>query len=135
MKSTASDKAARGRLAELIGASLVAIAALSVSSLAMASTTHAVKGVVITSSVNSKFGTILVSGTTLYTLTPSKTPCDASCTKVWPELLLPKGVTKATAGSGVSASKLGTVARAGASRPPTQARPSTVSSGTARRGR
>jgi predicted lipoprotein with Yx(FWY)xxD motif len=33
--------------------------------------------------------------------------------KIWPELLLPKGVTKATAGHGVNAAKLGTVTRTG----------------------
>ena len=32
---------------------------------------------------------------------------------IWPELVLPKGVTKATAGTGVNASKLGTVKRSG----------------------
>ena len=52
-------------------------------------------------------------GTTLYTLKPSQTACTAACHKVWPEVLLPKGVTKATAGPGVSAAKLGTVEVAG----------------------
>ena len=37
----------------------------------------------------------------------------AACHKIWPAVLLPKGVTKATAGTGVSASKLGTVKGAG----------------------
>jgi predicted lipoprotein with Yx(FWY)xxD motif len=60
-----------------------------------------------------KFGKVLVSGDTLYTLKPSKTACTAACLKVWPEFVLPAGVTKATAGSGVSASKLGTVTRPG----------------------
>jgi predicted lipoprotein with Yx(FWY)xxD motif len=59
------------------------------------------------------YGTILVSGRTLYTLQPSKVACTAACLKVWPQLLLPKGVTKATAGAGVSAAKLGTVKVAG----------------------
>ena len=54
-----------------------------------------------------KFGKVLASGKTLYTLKPSSTPCTAACLKVWPELVLPKGVTKATAGSGVSSSKFG----------------------------
>lgn len=74
---------------------------------------EATKGVVISSAKNAKYGTILVSGHTLYTLSPSKIACTAACWKVWPEVLLPKGVTKATAGSGVSAAKLGTVKRAG----------------------
>jgi predicted lipoprotein with Yx(FWY)xxD motif len=60
-----------------------------------------------------KFGTILVSGNTVYTLQPSKTACTTQCLKIWPEVLLPKGVTKAKAGSGVDASKLGTIKRSG----------------------
>ena len=71
------------------------------------------KSVVISTAKNSKYGTILVSGHTLYTLKPSKVACGAKCLKIWPEVLLPKGVKKATAGTGVSAAKLGTVKRAG----------------------
>jgi predicted lipoprotein with Yx(FWY)xxD motif len=67
---------------------------------------------VISTSKNSQFGTILVSGTALYTLKASATPCTAQCLKIWPEVLLPKGVTKAKAGAGVNAAKLGTVKRA-----------------------
>jgi predicted lipoprotein with Yx(FWY)xxD motif len=78
-----------------------------------ATTNGAAKSVVVSMAKNAKFGKILVSGKTLYTLKPSKTACTASCLKVWAALLLPKGATKATAGSGVSASKLGTVTRAG----------------------
>ena len=44
------------------------------------------------------FGTVLVSGKTLYTLKPSRRPAPRACLKVWPALVLPKGVTKATAG-------------------------------------
>ena len=68
---------------------------------------------VVSTAKSAKFGTILVSGKTVYTLKPSKTACTATCLKVWPALVLPKGVTKVTAGSGVSASKLGTVTRSG----------------------
>ena len=74
---------------------------------------HATKSLVISTAKNAKYGTILVSGRTLYTLKPSAIACTASCLKIWPEVLLPKGVTKATAGTGVSAAKLGTVKRAG----------------------
>jgi predicted lipoprotein with Yx(FWY)xxD motif len=74
-----------------------------------ATTNAAAKKVVVSMAKNAKFGKILVSGKTLYTLEPSKTACTASCLKVWPALVLPKGETKATAGTGVSASKLGTV--------------------------
>jgi predicted lipoprotein with Yx(FWY)xxD motif len=80
---------------------------------AAAATSHGAKGVVISALKTKKYGTVLVSGDTLYTLKPSKTPCAAACQKVWPEVLLPKGVAKATAGPGVSAAKLGTVKGAG----------------------
>jgi len=74
---------------------------------------HATESLVISTANNSKYGTILVSGHTLYTLKPSKIACSASCVKIWPEVLLPKGMKKAQAGTGVSAAKLGTVKRAG----------------------
>jgi predicted lipoprotein with Yx(FWY)xxD motif len=78
-----------------------------------ATTNGAAKSVVVSMAKSAKFGKILVSGKTLYTLKPSKTACTASCLKVWPALVLAKGATKATAGSGVSASKLGSVTRSG----------------------
>jgi len=57
------------------------------------------------------------SGKTLYILTSEqggKITCtdDSGCTKVWPDNELPKGVTAATPGSGVDASKLGTAKNA-----------------------
>ena len=78
-----------------------------------AATTRSAKTVVVSTIKSAKFGKVLASGKTLYTLKASSTPCTAACLKVWPELVLPKGVKKATAGSGVTASKLGTVTRAG----------------------
>jgi predicted lipoprotein with Yx(FWY)xxD motif len=77
-----------------------------------AQSSHASKAVVISTLKTAKFGTILVSGRTVYTLKPDATACTATCLKFWPEVLLPKGVTKATAGAGVSGAKLGTVKRA-----------------------
>lgn len=62
---------------------------------------------------NAKFGTILVSGNPVYTLKPSKTACGAKCLKIWPEVVLPPGVTAPVAGSGVNQAKLGTVMRSG----------------------
>jgi predicted lipoprotein with Yx(FWY)xxD motif len=66
------------------------------------------KSVIIATAKSAKYGTILVSGRTVYTLKPSATKCTAACLKIWVPIVLPKGVTKATAGSGVSAAKLGT---------------------------
>jgi predicted lipoprotein with Yx(FWY)xxD motif len=77
-----------------------------------ASTRTATKSLVI-STAHSAQGTILVSGNTLYTLKPSQAACTAECFKIWPQVLLPQGVTAASAGPGVSASMLGTVAGAG----------------------
>jgi predicted lipoprotein with Yx(FWY)xxD motif len=74
---------------------------------------HSAKNVVVSTAKSAKSGTILVSGDTLYTLKPSKAACTATCLKIWPALVLPKGQSKATAGSGVSASKLGTMTRSG----------------------
>jgi predicted lipoprotein with Yx(FWY)xxD motif len=76
-------------------------------------TAGAATSVVVSTTKNATLGTILVSGKTVYTLKASKTPCTTECLKIWPALMLPKGVTKATAGAGVSASKLGTVKRSG----------------------
>jgi predicted lipoprotein with Yx(FWY)xxD motif len=86
-----------------------------------AMTSRTARSVVVSIVKNGQFGKILVSGKTLYTLKPSKMVCTAECTKIWPELVLPKGVSKAKAGSGVSASKLGTVKRKGGVRQVTYA--------------
>jgi predicted lipoprotein with Yx(FWY)xxD motif len=94
----------------------VAVGGLSASAVAVSAagaSTNAVKKVTVTTAKVAKVGTVLVSGKTLYTLQPSSTPCTAACLKVWPALMLPKGVTKPAAGSGVKASKLGSVSRAG----------------------
>jgi predicted lipoprotein with Yx(FWY)xxD motif len=92
-------------------------ASLFVAGTAGAMTSH----VVIATAENATLGTILVSGTSLYTLKPSKTGCAAACVKIWPEVLLPRGVKKATAGTGVNARKLGTVRRAHGARQVTYA--------------
>jgi predicted lipoprotein with Yx(FWY)xxD motif len=70
----------------------------------------------ISTAKNAKLGTFLMAdGNAVYTLKPSKKDCnsDAKCLKAWPPVLLPQGVTTPTAGSGVVAAKLGTVAAAG----------------------
>jgi predicted lipoprotein with Yx(FWY)xxD motif len=82
---------------------------------------HKKAKVVVSTAKSAQFGTILVSGKTLYTYVPSKTACGSKCQKVWPELLLPKGVTAAKAGSGVNASQLGAVKRRGGVRQVTYA--------------
>lgn len=99
-----------------IAAAALALGGLSALALApstAAAATSPTTASVISTAKNAKLGKILVSGNTLYTLKASKTACTASCLKVWPPVLLPDGVTTATAGAGVDASKLGTVAAAG----------------------
>jgi len=80
---------------------------------ASATTHRAARTVIVSTVPNATFGKILVSGKTLYTLKPSKTACTARCAKIWPALVLPKGMTKPKAGNGLSASKFGTVKRKG----------------------
>ena len=70
----------------------------------------------ISTAKDAKLGTILVAGETVYTLKPSKTKCTAKCLKVWPPVELPQGMTTAIAGTGVTATKLGTKALADGTR-------------------
>ena len=102
-------RASVGRLAAAVFAVGGLFTSVSAMGTASAATTHTARSVVISALKTKKFGTVLVSGRTLYTLKPTKTPCTAACLKIWPEVLLPAGVTKATAGPGVNAAKLGTV--------------------------
>lgn len=72
--------------------------------------------VTVSSKSVSGVGDVLVDteGMTLYYLkteTPGNIMCTGSCATAWPPLLLPSGATSATAGSGVDASKLGTITR------------------------
>jgi predicted lipoprotein with Yx(FWY)xxD motif len=104
----------RGR----VGAAVVSIAAVSGSMIAVApvsgQASATASSVMISTANQKKVGTILESnGMTVYTLKPTRTACTASCLKIWPAVMLPAGVTAATAGPGVDASKLGTVARSG----------------------
>jgi predicted lipoprotein with Yx(FWY)xxD motif len=72
--------------------------------------------VTVSSKSVSGVGDVLVDtkGMTLYYLkteTPGNIMCTGGCATAWPPLLLPSGVTSATAGSGVDSSKLGTITR------------------------
>ena len=95
-----------------VAVAALAVGGFSTSVLAVSSADALTKPVVVSTARYARYGTILVSGRTLYTLQANKTPCTALCRRTWPELVLPNGVTKATAGKGVNASKLGTVMRA-----------------------
>ncbi len=91
-------------------AGLLGFAATGVAS-ANAATTPLTASVISTAK-SSKLGTILTAGNTVYTLKASKTACSADCLKAWPPVLLPQGVTSASADTGVDASKLGTMTTA-----------------------
>jgi predicted lipoprotein with Yx(FWY)xxD motif len=60
----------------------------------------------ISTTKDAKLGTILVAGTTVYTLKGKD--CAGACLKTWSPVVLPSGTTAATAGSGVDDTKLGT---------------------------
>ena len=95
-------------LLRMVGAALAA-GGLS-AAVVVVDTASAATRTVVTTAKTSKYGTILVSGKTVYTLKASNVACGSKCLKVWPALLLPKGVTMPSAGPGVSAAKLGTMA-------------------------
>ena len=103
----AAEQPAGSHWGVLAGAALVAGGL--VASLIAAGTAGAATTSMVSTAKSAKYGTILVSGNTVYTLKASKMPCGAKCLKIWPEVLLPTGVTAATAGPGVNAAKLGTV--------------------------
>jgi len=60
----------------------------------------------VTTEKDAKLGTILVAGNTVYT--QKGKACTGACLKTWSPVVLPDGVTTATAGSGVDGAKLGT---------------------------
>jgi predicted lipoprotein with Yx(FWY)xxD motif len=105
----------RGRAAAVIVV-MGMVSVTSLSGIAGGSTNHSAKHLTVATAQNAQFGTFLVSGKTVYTLKASKVRCGAQCLKIWPELLLPKGVKHATASPGVNAAKLGSVKRRGGTR-------------------
>src|SRR5665213_1879819 len=119
MKSANRQQHAARRFACRAATAALTVGALSLSTTigntAGAATRHQPNRVIATTQ-DAQFGTILVSGKTVYTLKASKTPCTTKCLKVWPEVLVAKGTTKAQAGSGVQASMLGTIKRSGGAR-------------------
>lgn len=98
LRKVAAASLALGAIASTVGLS---VASASVHS-------RSAKSVVISTFKSAKFGTILSDAKTLYTLKPNSVACTSVCHKYWIEVLLPKGVTHATAGAGVSTAKLGT---------------------------
>lgn len=93
-----------GRWAAVVAAGAASASALAVGGVAAAATQGSKVTIVSTS-----HGKVLSDGTTLYTLKPSRTSCGTKCLKIWPPVLLPSGVLTASAGSGVTVSKLGTM--------------------------
>jgi predicted lipoprotein with Yx(FWY)xxD motif len=105
-----------GRCSGRTAVAVLAVAGLSASIVvgsAGAASNPRAKSVVVSTTKNAKLGTILVSGNTVYTLKASMTPCSKQCLKIWPEVLLPKGVKHAKPGAGVTAARLGITRRSG----------------------
>lgn len=109
---TASRRHRGARWAAVLGVTGALAFSVGVAGASSSAHGHA-RGVTISAFKSAKAGTILVDGTSLYTLKSRATACAATCHKYWIPVLLPKGVTRATAGTGVSAAKLGTVKVAG----------------------
>jgi predicted lipoprotein with Yx(FWY)xxD motif len=116
-----SRRAISGRVAAACLALGILATTVAVSTISGALSSRATKGIVISTLKTAKLGTFLVSGKTLYTVTPKGAGCTAACSKYWFPLLLPKGVTKATAGPGVIAAMIGTMKRADGARQVTYA--------------
>ena len=114
MRQMDQHRGSTRRWASRVAAAALAVAALSVAmapGIAGASTT----ATTISTTKDAKLGTILVAGDTPVYILKSKKACDAACLTARPPVLLPQGVTTATAGSGVDASKLGTMTADGGS--------------------
>src|SRR3954452_12313467 len=110
MQRTDRHPTARRRWAGRLATAVVAAGALSslmVPGIAGAASSETAS--TIATAKDSKVGTILVAdGAPVYTL-KGKADCDATCQTTRPPVVLPAGVTTATAGSGVTSAKLGTV--------------------------
>jgi predicted lipoprotein with Yx(FWY)xxD motif len=102
----------RRAIAVAVGVAVLPAAAVAVQA---GGATHgrSARSLVISTVETARFGKVLASGHTVYTLRPSGVACGATCLTYWPEVLLPKGVAHATAGAGVNAARLGTLRRAG----------------------
>jgi predicted lipoprotein with Yx(FWY)xxD motif len=94
---------------------LLPLVLLVVVGVAVAGAAAMTPGGTVKAAKNSKYGSLLVSssGMSLYHMTaekPGSIKCTGGCATFWPPLLL-SGGAKPTAGSGVTASKLGTIKR------------------------
>lgn len=101
-----------GRIAPVVAA-LAAVSAVALAPSASAASSSPQTVSEIDTAKSSKLGTILVAGdSAVYTLKAGKTECTAACEKLFPPVILASGMTAATAGNGVDASKLGTTTTA-----------------------
>jgi predicted lipoprotein with Yx(FWY)xxD motif len=88
-----------------------------VASFAVAASDRGTSTVVVKAVTNAKLGKKVLAtaaGLTLYRNTQEKSghiKCTGGCASVWPPLTLPAGVTRATAGAGVTQASLGKVKR------------------------
>jgi predicted lipoprotein with Yx(FWY)xxD motif len=101
----------RGTVTAALAIGIGVGAAFIVAGPAASASASATKSLTVSTTVSATYGTILVSGKTLYTVKPSSVACTAQCLRIWHEVALPKAVKKAKAGHGVNAAKLGTKKR------------------------
>ncbi len=94
-----------GRWAAVVVAAGAASATALAADGAAGASTQGTKVTIVTTSK----GKVLSAGKTVYTLKASSTPCTSLCLKIWPAVVLSGGAKHATAGSGVTTSKLGSV--------------------------
>jgi predicted lipoprotein with Yx(FWY)xxD motif len=116
MAQTSNVLVTRANLKGRVAAAFLVVGGLglTVGASSASGTVHShAQSVVISTLKTAKYGTILVSGRTVYTLKPNANKCTTKCLKIWAAVVLPKGVAKATAGPGVKAAMLGTVKGAG----------------------
>ena len=99
------------RMSGVIAAGVISVAALAAAALGtgVAGAASPTTAREISTAQDSQHGTFLVADTTVYTLDLDVKSCTAKCAKAWRAVVLPEGVKKASAGSGVDAQKLGTV--------------------------
>ncbi len=106
MKITRRERTRRVPIA-VVGSAAAAAAVGALAVLPMTTAGAATPQVKVAAQTIGSNGKVLVSGgKALYVLTPSGNGCDSACLAIWPALTVHSG-SKATAGSGVTKSKLG----------------------------
>jgi predicted lipoprotein with Yx(FWY)xxD motif len=117
MKEVHDQGSIRAKALSGAAAGVIALASLSLSLLTAGPSGAASAPSVRLTVIQTPDGRVLAVGTApVYTLQANATACAAACLHIWPAVMLPQGAKHATAGSGVSSSKLGTAKMTGGAR-------------------